>query len=530
MEIYRKSLVKIFSFILFFIFWLSFAVNGFIEQEHLLLYAKILLSGKKLYLDLFSVQPPLIFWLYTIPVFIGSHMGIEPYQALVFLGCITVLGVIYISLRLIKLNPVFALDKSKQMNFCLLLFAVFVLLTNPMYFADRDHLFLILTFPYILRFMPSIGAAPIVLRIIIGLLAAIGFCIKPHCFVVFAFIQLAVIWRQRSLRALFYQENIVIYLFALVYLGCIFVFTPQYINTVLPMASATYDAANARIANILLFSCLLFQFLVIFVEFRLRYKSPYRQDIFYLSFVSIGLLIYALANNGWSYSWNPLNSVLLIIAGLVFWEFVYLNEQSKFLGEPTKKFIFGMRSCILVFAINIAFAVMCGFIFLGSCGSDFQCKNGKELLKEIDIAMEGKKLESFGTVSISFYFWPQLVNATGAKWDTRFNHLWMLPKFLISSPEFTEKNKWILEYISNGFAEDMAKNKPQLMFVDDTNDFYAYQGYVDLVAYFSKYGNFAKEWQHYKFARKIEYCEEPQDAQHPKKPEHCGYFIYKRVD
>ncbi|MEI6730350.1 MAG: hypothetical protein WCL30_03740, partial [Pseudomonadota bacterium] len=251
MKIDRKSLAKIFIYVLFFCFWLGVALNSFLEQENLLSYSKSLISGKHLYLDLFSVQPPLIFWLYTIPVSIGSHLAIEAYQALVVCGCVTVFGVIYISLRLIKISYAFENDKTKQLHFCLLLFVVFVILTNPMYFADRDHLFLILTFPYLLRFMPSIGAVPLGLRIIIGLAAAIGFCIKPHCFVVWLFIQLAVIWRQRCLRVLFCQENIVIYIITVFYLFCIFVFTPEYINIVLPMASATYSAANKRLLQIL---------------------------------------------------------------------------------------------------------------------------------------------------------------------------------------------------------------------------------------------------------------------------------------
>lgn len=164
-----------------------------------------LYAGKKLYTDIFEMNPPSQFWLYSIPVYLSSHFPpLKDYHFLVLMGMLTVSYVVYICSRLMALHPMFMDDKRKKMELCLLLATVLVTFQYPVYFFDREHIFFVLILPYIFRFMPSLARAPVppTLSMIIGLLAGVGFCIKPHCLIVFAGIQLMYFWRERSLAIL----------------------------------------------------------------------------------------------------------------------------------------------------------------------------------------------------------------------------------------------------------------------------------------------------------------------------------------
>jgi hypothetical protein len=72
--------------------------------------------------------------------------------------------------------------------------------------------------------MPSLAAAPLsrTLRLQTGVLAAIGFCIKPHCALLFAGIQLLFLLKQKRLSILFSMENVTVYLAAMLYLGSVY--------------------------------------------------------------------------------------------------------------------------------------------------------------------------------------------------------------------------------------------------------------------------------------------------------------------
>ena len=121
-----------------------------LDKNWLLVAAREWLGGKKLYTDIFEINPPLIVWLYALPVFISNHLpALSDYNALALLGIAVCVLVIHLCLRLIALHPAFAGNKRMRLAFGLLLTYVFVFFTAPMYFFDREDILLVLTFPYI---------------------------------------------------------------------------------------------------------------------------------------------------------------------------------------------------------------------------------------------------------------------------------------------------------------------------------------------------------------------------------------------
>lgn len=487
------------------------------------------LDGAKLYVDISEMNPPLQMWLYALPVSLANHTHLmQDYHFLVLMGLITIACVIYVSCALIKLHPAFAHDRRQQLEFCLLLASVFITFQNPCYFLDREHIFLVLIVPYLLRFTPSLAKAPVPssTRIITGLLAGLGFCVKPHCLIVFAGIQLLYIWRERSLAILRSPENLLIYLFYAVYIALIWLYTPEYITTMVPMAFYTYGVINKRLTGMVFFTAALLPLGLTFADFRLRYTSPYRKDILYLAATLPFFIGYALANNGWGYTWNVFASAITIVTGFVFWEYRYLKEEHEKEGLPFRQFVFGMRACMIAFTYNAAAAAVYIFFALTSCENPFECEAGATFLKNLDMADNGMKISSFGTISIDFQTWSYFSRTTGARWDTRFYHIWMLPKFFSADKAFANRHQWILDYVENAYAEDLKNHKPQIMFVEQTDDFYTVRKGMDLLTFLSISPAFSQEWSHYRY---IGTLDEPYELKHYHHFHH-GYYVYKRIE
>ena len=286
-----------------------FIDGGAGDKEWLLLAARGVIEGKTLYVDIFEVNPPLVIWLYCLPVWLSLHFPVfADTQWLSILGLIAVTLVASVSRRLIRLHPAFAGQPQRQSRFCAAFLFCHALLffTTQIYFVDRDDIFFILVFPYLLRFMPALAAQtlPKNLRCAVGLLAAVAFCIKPHTVIVFAVLQLLQ-WRRTGLKSLLCMENVIIAAGAALYALCVWSFAPDYVTTVFPMALATYGGFSRHI-NALLFCSLAFvSFGLTFADFRPCHATPFRRDAVYFVGVCAALLVYALAGNGWGYTYNP---------------------------------------------------------------------------------------------------------------------------------------------------------------------------------------------------------------------------------
>jgi hypothetical protein len=470
--------------------------------------------------------------MYAIPVWISEHLTfLRDYNVLALMGFGIVAAVIWLSSRLVALHPAFAQNKRRRVAFAFLLAYVFVFFTAPMYFLDREHVLLVFTFPYMLRYIPSLArtALPMRLRVAVGLLGAVGFCIKPHALIIFAVLQLMYMVRERSAAILVSVENLIIYVIGALYISAIVFCMPEYLHTILPMAMATYSAYSRKLSGI--YSIVIFLVIMgmTFADFRPRYRSPLRREVYYFLGICGGYLAYALANNGWSYTYNPLISMARIITGWVMMEFLWLKADAVSRGEPTRPFVFGARSCGLNLTLNLLFYLLTfsSFFFAFDCDTSVSCRSGRIFMTEA----KQYHPHSFGIMSLEFYKGSELSRETGAEWDTRFNHLWMLPKFLLSGPEFTKQNQWIIDYVGNAYAEDLGKWKPEVLYIDSSPKFFAHQDHFDLVGYFSQVPAFADAWKQYRRSGVIDSCLPPPDKDPKSKgvESDCRFDVYSRI-
>ncbi len=170
------------------------------DKDWLLMAARMWLGGKQLYVDVMEVNPPLILWIYALAVKLSHIFSIADYDALNFLVLSLTLCSTFVCRALITRSPLLGGTKGDVTLFTLLALTVLILWANPSYFADREHIFITLVLPYLLRFTPTLLAAGIspVLRIIVAAMAGVGFCIKPHCLLLFIAVNVYHICRSRG--------------------------------------------------------------------------------------------------------------------------------------------------------------------------------------------------------------------------------------------------------------------------------------------------------------------------------------------
>jgi hypothetical protein len=501
------------------------------DKNWLLLAAGEWVSGRRLYTDIFETNPPLIIWLYSVPVFISRYITFfTDYNVLALLGFAILALVIRISVRLVALHPVFRGNTRWQLMFALLLICIFMLCTEPRFFFDREHILLVLTFPYVLRFMPSLAHEAIGrrTRLAIGLLAGIGFCIKPHTIVVFATIQLLYILRERGAAILTSAENLVIYALGSTYLAATYFCTTDYFSVVLPMEAATYSGYSQRANGIFSLVAFLFTLGVSFCDFRPRYRSPLRREVYYFLGICSGYLIYALVNNGWSYTWQPLIGMTRFLAGWVLLEFIWLKRDADSHSLPSKPFVFGIRAGIFnlgAIVLFYSFAVIASF-FPVRC-EDAGCTKGQMLSKGI----EQYHPRTFAFVSVDFYKPASLMRRTGAVMEVRFHHLWMLPEFILSDASFAREHRWILDYVGTAYAEDLNQRKPAVIYVDTSPEVLRGHPGVDLLGYLEVAPGFSDAWKQYRRIGVIDICRDakPDDPHSEPVKTNCRLDVYGRI-
>ncbi len=500
------------------------------DKGWLLFAAREWLGGKKLYVDIFEVNPPLILWIYAVPIWVSMHVPfLTDYAALGIMGLIASVMTLLLCLPLMARHPAFAGDRAKQGVFALLLAGIFIFITSPMFFFDRDHILLVLTFPYMLRFAPSLAriAFPVWLRAAIGLLAATGFCIKPYGLIVFAGIQLLCLLHGYFLRMMQSMETVIILLLGAGYCAVIAAFMPEYFYDVLPIAFATYAdyniVGNTRYFMIMAF----FGAIIPFCKFQPRFETPYRPEVYYFAGVTFLYLVYARLGNGWGYTYHPLFCMLFFLTAWLLWEYSWLARDHQERGLPYRHLGLGRMFCAVSILFNLAAASIVMIAALVAPVSDGAVENDSN--KQFVEYLHKNALPSFGVMSAEFTRWPQISRQSGARWDTRFNHLWMVPALMRSEKESAASPRWIVDYVGQAYAQDMDSRKPAAMFVDNSEEFFTYSHHVELLAIFSRVPQFATAWSHYRFDSSIDFCKPGKSSDLAAKVG-CRYDIYRRTD
>jgi hypothetical protein len=197
------------------------------------------LAGERLYLDLFDVNPPLVFILNLVPAAIAAWTPIGPVAALV--GCLLLFAA-----GLWRMTLALRRGRTEGPVEAALLSAAIpaLLLMAGTDFGQRESIMAMAAIPYALlvaRRMED-DAVPWRLALGVAVVAALGFALKPYFLAVPLLAEGLVLLRRGWARSLRDPVPWAMGAVWAAYLGLILLAFPAYLGHVLPVAVPHYDA------------------------------------------------------------------------------------------------------------------------------------------------------------------------------------------------------------------------------------------------------------------------------------------------
>ncbi|MBX3077071.1 hypothetical protein KF913_24385 [Candidatus Obscuribacterales bacterium] len=310
--------------------------------------AQMITQGKIPYVDMSDANPPLVWYLYTIPAF-GSELFNIP-VTLAFNYFLVVL-IVYSVVTCLMLF--FRHAKRAEAPF-FLPFLVGLTLFNFFLrydFGQREEIFVLLYMPYLvlrtLRWQER-GVQSKVWSAAIGFMAAIGICIKPHFLIPVFLVELYFLldkWRWRKLVS---TENIACFGGGVLYLAH-FLFVPKAMNDaywkfVVPAFALGYHYWDTSLAA--------------------SFSDPGKRDVFFLTTVAC-LLAVALRKRC---------SFLLPLTVFVFGSIIPYLIQFKGWGYHDQPVYAG---AFILFSMEVGYFIFFGWKLLESAVSKFSTRFSK---------------------------------------------------------------------------------------------------------------------------------------------------------
>ena len=289
-----------------------------------LLYAtKLLLAGGSYVNDIFTPNPPMILYLYTLPIIFSQLFN---------LNIVNVFSVYVYGLCTISIVMCYILIKgyfSNQDRHLLGIFMVILTISYmvlPIYeFGNRDHLLLILSMPYLLTVVSRLKGNKVDPRfaIIIGLFAGIGFAIKPQFLITLALIELYTMFFQRNILAWIRIETLVISAVLVTYAATTFLFHANFIYIIVPFLMRNYySAIGMSLSLISWYPPTLFCFMTVaFYLFVQQSKKNILFNILLIALIGFLFSIY-LQRTLFYYHFIPALSIALLLSVMMLYLFV----------------------------------------------------------------------------------------------------------------------------------------------------------------------------------------------------------------
>ena len=213
------------------------------DQTWLLFAARRLLDAGQMHFgDLVEANPPLIVWLSEIPIRLSRAAGIPPTAALQLVMALIIASSVIWTASLVGRKSGLAGKIFSAWFTLALLFAVAI---RPWpYYAQREHILLLLVLPYLAMSARRIDKLKVTAgeAFLAGMLGAVGILLKPYHAGVVAAVELFVLMKGRNVRVLVRPETLAMAATVFAYAGAICLWAPDYLRKVLPLLLNTYYA------------------------------------------------------------------------------------------------------------------------------------------------------------------------------------------------------------------------------------------------------------------------------------------------
>lgn len=475
----------------------QFLLKGDVSwQMHL---ARLVLAGGNYVNDFFEINPPLSIYLYMPAVLLQKVSAVSAITALrvyIFLLAAFSLVICYLLVKRIFL-PKDSIVRS------LFLFALaFIYLILPMdEFGQRECLLLYLTMPYFLLVSLRLDHEKIALlpAVGIGLLAGLGFAIKPFFLFAFGLVELyfmlAQAYSKKYLLSWIRAETLVILAVLILYVAFIYLFHPNYIKIVVPVAARFYyQFFPFPLVYVILNPLFIYPALTPLLYFLLPPKSPYNKLSATLIMALVGfLLAYSVQQLPWYYHALPAFGMAIVVCTLLF---------SLFLTH----YKFNHLEFLFVWFLG-------AFIFLYPFTCIKQCYAKGIMVKQmaqplINDLQEKEKNRFVFFFSSSAAYMVSVFEHAGALHASRLQFLAWMKHYFRTYPiqVFTAQQKKDEQFFMAMLIADIKKNKPDLIYVDRLK-YPTFDGTgieLDYIKILSRYRHFKETWQAYRYWKTVE--------------------------
>ena len=310
------------------------------------------LRGGKYYYNFFETNPPMILYINVLPVLLAK--GLHLSMSFVFRGYVFLIAIFSAFLCTALIKKIYQQSPAWMWRmFVLALIFVFIVLPGHA-FGEREHLALMLVAPYV--FLVVLRARNLhlstVFTLLIGILAGIGFAIKPYFVIPFGLVELYLIIKQRRLFSWVRLESLTICGILIAYLISIFVFSPEYITKILPLTWQLYTITMhfpwTMVASAIWIPLFLVSIGYYFAFYDWKQQSDFRSI---LLLVSIGFMCaYFLQHITWFYHVLPSYAFSMLLLVQLFQE-ILVKPRKKTYVEKIQGFF--LVVVILVFAVIV---------------------------------------------------------------------------------------------------------------------------------------------------------------------------------
>lgn len=456
------------------------------------------LAGKRLYVDLIDVNPPLVFVLNLVPAWMARNLPVSAPQALLLclLAHAALLWRLTAALRRGREEgPVEAAALSAAIPLLLVL--------AGSDFGQREVLMAMSAIPYALLAERRIDGAevPRRLALAVAVLAALAFALKPHFLAVPLLVEALVLRRRGLAAALADPVPRVMAAIWLVYLVCIPLFFPAYLREVVPLALEVYGGIHGAgpfsvlVADLMGSAVLL---LLLVLPIALRQEAGTLAQA--LGLAALGAFLSAwLQHKGWTYHVLPV-TILALAAGVAAaarWADAALPAARARAAAP-------MLAVVAAFGIG-TYAIRGGetpwrqFWFASE-----QTGRLTDLLRR---EVYGGSILVLSPEILPVY---PAVTYARARPTLRTMSIWPLQGAYRACPNGprpyrdpdemgpTEAAMW------HGVAEDFSRAPPRAVLVARFTHMPACGDRFDLIEYFSRHPLFARTWQRYRPAGEMD--------------------------
>ncbi len=425
--------------------------NGNGDVAWLIVVGERVLSGQRLYVDILETNPPMSLFLYMPPIWLAKQVGIA--AELTVTGW--VLSWAALSLWLAWRFCAAAGIQTTAGKAVFVGAAAYGLVILPAWsFGEREHMAAIGLLPYLLMTAGRWnGVVPSTRRtLVVGVLAGLTLCIKPHFALILLLPTLARVAACRRMGALFTYEHALAGSIALAYLAIVVTQYPQFLAEMMELNRIAYLPSTLTPRDLLVApsSLLTLGLITVVVLARARLRSALA--VVLLAAAAGGLCSYVLQAKGWPYHQIPTLTFgfLALVAGFV----ISLLERDR--EAETRQLAWGESGLV------VAVLAMMGFFGpqLFSVRTDT-----RQLEAEIAKYSNAPSI-LIASSNLGVHF--PLVRRTQARWEGRASSLWMMEGAARLLPQTRDVAKReallrVYRWEREMFAEDAVKSRPDMI-------------------------------------------------------------------